>query len=260
MIPKIIHYFWIGNNPLGVKELKCIESWKKFCPDYELKLWNESNYDFSKYNYSKNAFKEKKYSFATDVARLDVLYEYGGIYLDTDVEIIKPLDYLLDCEGFCGFETKSKVNTGQIIASEKGNSIIKYLLDDYLNINFYNDNGTINTTACPVIQTKALQQKGLKLNGKKQIIENFIIYPVDYFGPYNFETEKIEITDNTFSIHHYAASWYSEKDKSRHSRIVYLNTHFWLFGKIIANLYRLSYNLKDNGLKATIKKILKKVV
>lgn len=259
MIPKVIHYFWIGTKPLGEKEISCIESWKKYCPDYEIKLWNETNYDFSINNYMKEALEAKKYGFVPDYARLDVIYKYGGIYLDTDVELLRPLDDLLHLKGFCGFENAQKVNLGQIFAAEAGHEIIKVMRDEYEKMSFLNDNGTLNTTASPVIQTTSLRRAGLKLNGKKQVLANgFTVFPEDYFSPYDFETETIKRTSNTYSIHHYAATWYSEIDKIRHKRIVYLNTHFGVIGKLSAVVYRTSYNIKSNGIKKTLDKILKK--
>lgn len=260
MIPKIIHYFWIGEKPLGEKEIKCMESWKRFCPDYEIKLWNEKNYDFSKNEYMREALKAKKYGFVPDYARLDIIYNYGGIYLDTDVELIKPLDDLLGLKGFCGFENKQKVNLGQIFAAEAGHEIVKLMRDEYNEINFLNENGTINTTASPVIQTTSLRRAGLKLNGEKQVLANgFTVFPPDFFSPYDFETETIKKTANTYSIHHYAATWYSKIDKIRHKRIVFLNTHLGVVGKAGATIYRTAYNIKSNGIKNTVSKILDKL-
>lgn len=259
MIPKVIHYFWIGEKPLGEKEVKCIESWKKFCPDYEFKLWNERNYDFSVNKYMSEALEAKKYGFVPDYARLDVIYNYGGIYLDTDVELVKPLDNLLKLKGFCGFENNQKVNLGQIFAAEAGHEIIKLMRDEYEGLSFLNENGSLNTTASPVIQTNSLRRVGLKLDGKKQLLTNgFIVFPQEFFSPYDFETETVNCTNNTYSIHHYAATWYSEIDKIRHKRIVYLNTHLGMVGKICATIYRTGYNIKSNGVKKTFDKILKK--
>lgn len=259
MIPKVIHYFWIGTKPLGEKEIHCIASWKKFCPDYEIRLWNEENYDFSINRYMREALKTKKYGFVPDYARLDVIYRYGGIYLDTDVELVKPLDDLLELKGFCGFENKYKVNLGQIFAAEAGHNIIKVMRDEYEGMSFFNENGSLNTTASPVIQTKSLRSVGLKTDGKKQILENgFTVFPADYFSPYDFETETVKQTSNTYSIHHYAATWYSDIDRVRHKRIVYLNTHFGSLGRVCATIYRTCYNIKSNGIKNTVAKIVKR--
>lgn len=259
MIPKVIHYFWLGTKSLGEKETRCIESWKKFCPDYEIKLWNETNYDFSINKYMKQALEAKKYGFVPDYARLDVIYKYGGIYLDTDVELIRPLDDLLELKGFCGFENEQKVNLGQIFAAEAGHEIIKIMRDEYEKMSFLNDNGSLNITASPVIQTMSLRRVGLKLNGKKQVLEKgFTVFPAEYFSPYDFETEKIKLTSNTYSIHHYAATWYSEIDNIRHKRIVYMNTHLGIIGKLSAMVYRTGYNIKSNGMRKTFDKILKK--
>lgn len=259
MIPKVIHYFWIGTKPLGEKETRCIASWKKYCHDYEIKLWNEENYDFSTNQYMKEALEAKKYGFVPDYARLDVIYRYGGIYLDTDVELVKPLDDLLELKGFCGFENKHKVNLGQIFAAEAGHPIIKVMRDEYEGMSFFNENGSLNITTSPVIQTNSLHNVGLKLNGKKQILENgFTVFPADYFSPYDFETETVHKTENTYSIHHYAATWYSDIERIRHKRIVYLNTHFGVAGRLCAAIYRTFYNIKSNGIKKTVAKVVKR--
>ncbi len=218
-IPKIIHCCWFGGGPLPGYALRCMESWKRFCPDYEIKLWNEDSFDFSSCQYAAEAYENKKYAFVTDYVRLVVLYEHGGIYLDTDVELLKPLDPLLSKAGFAGFEKGSPgpygrkylIASGLGIGSEAKNELIGSMLDDYDGIPFVDESGQIDTTPCSERNTKSLMKHGLVPNGDYQEIEGFCFYPASYFAPYDYVTQKIRITDHTYSIHHYAASWQSEK-------------------------------------------------
>ena len=144
MIPKKIHYIWLGGNPLPEEYKKYIEGWQKYCPDYEIKRWDETNLDIDLFNYCRQAYDNKKWAFASDVFRYYVLYKEGGIYLDTDVELLKPLDSFLKEKLFLGFEKKEFVAPGLILGAEKGNEIIKELLDDYENRSFLNEDGTLN--------------------------------------------------------------------------------------------------------------------
>ena len=152
MIPKIIHYFWIGGNPKPKSVLRCIKSWKKYCPDYKIMEWNESNYDFNKNAYMKQAFENKRWGFVTDCARFDVIYEYGGIYLDTDVELIKNLDSLLTHNSFFGYEEAYDyyIACGLGFGSCARNPIIKDLRDYYDNVYFVNDDATLNLIPSPI--------------------------------------------------------------------------------------------------------------
>lgn len=211
MIPKKIHYCWIGGNPLPKSAQKCIASWKKFCPDYEIIEWNESSYDFTKNQYMKEALEAKKWGFVPDYARLDIIYQHGGIYLDTDVEMIKSFDELLKTKGFAGFESDQYVNLGQGFGAEAGNQIIKKLMDSYDKLRFRNNDGSLNMIASPKLNTDELVKLGLKQNNSKQeLIKCFTIYPIDYFCPKSFNDGIIRKTKNTYSIHHFDASWFPE--------------------------------------------------
>lgn len=217
MIPKIIHYCWVGNAPKPKSVLYCIESWKKFCPDYEIREWNESNYDFTKNKYMKQAYEAKKWGFVPDYARLDIIYEYGGIYLDTDVEIIRSFDELLDQEAFMGFEETGEktyyVNCGQGFGAVPHHEIIKKARDLYEHVSFYKEDGTLNMLASPHYTTQTLRQFGLVQKNYQQDLKKIKIYPTDFFCPKNFRTGKLIITQNTFSIHHFTASWLEDKIK-----------------------------------------------
>lgn len=213
MIPKKIHYCWFGGNPLGEKEKKCIESWKKFCPDYEIKEWNESNFDIDLYPYLRQAYDNKKYAFLTDVVRLDIIYREGGIYFDTDVEIIKNIDSLLDNEAFFAFEDGRYVATGLGFGAVAGNKIVKANRDLYENVNFVNEDGTFNLKACPKYTTELMLEYGLKQDNTEQVIANGVkIYPSECFNPYDYLTDKLNKTPNTYTIHWFANSWSKQRN------------------------------------------------
>ena len=214
-IPKIIHYCWFGGKPLPEKDKKCIESWKAKCPGYKIIEWNERNYNVNKNSYMLEAYNEKKWGFVPDFARLDIIYTYGGIYLDTDVELLRSLDTLLDQHGFMGFESKNAVAPGLIIASEPNNKLIKNIIDNvYKGRHFLRTDGTIDITASPKLVTDYLISVGLECNNKIQMIDEFIIYPSEYFCPKDYITGEICITSNTYSIHHYNASWKNNREKN----------------------------------------------
>lgn len=219
-IPKVIHYCWFGGNPLPDRYKKWMSSWRKYCPDYEIIEWNESNYDISKNKYMKQAYDAKKWSFVSDYARLDIVYEYGGIYLDTDVELIRNIDELLYQSGFAGFQDDLRVATGLGFGAVPRLSIIKELRDQYENVNFVKANGDLNLIACPTYQTYFLESRGLKLNGEFQTIDELNIYPVTCFcGIMGLSGKKI-ITSNTFAVHHFDASWvdWEQNDKLKKLR------------------------------------------
>ena len=214
MIPKKIHYCWFGGNPLPEWATQYINSWTKFCPDYDIIQWDETNYDVNKIDYMKQAYQLKKWGFVPDYARLDIIYNHGGVYLDVDVEIIKPFDDLLKENGFAGFESVKFVALGLGFGAEKGNPVIKEMMEQYERMSFINDDGTLNLLASPSYSSDILKKMGYELNGKYQKGENFTIYPTDFFCPQDYETGVMRITDNTYSIHHYAATWHTFWDKA----------------------------------------------
>lgn len=213
MIPKVIHYCWFGGNPLPEKDKKCIESWKKYCPDYEIKEWNESNYDINKNKYMSDAYKEKKWGFVPDYARFDIIYNEGGFYLDTDVELVKSLDELRENKAYMGFECGMWINGGIGFGAEAKNPTLRDLRDMYEKISFYKEDGTINLKPSPYYITEHLEEKGLKRKNEIQMIEQMKIYPIEYFAPKDYITGKLTKTKNTISIHQYNASWFSPKKK-----------------------------------------------
>lgn len=211
-IPKKIHYCWFGGNPLPDIAKKCIESWKLYCPNYEIICWNESNCDFSINLFVKQAAEHKKWAFVSDYFRLKVIEEHGGIYLDIDVELLKPLDNLLACEGFMGFELSDSncINTGLGFGAVSGNEIIKKLMSNYENICFVKNDGSFDMTPCPKRDTQILVGLGLKQNNKTQMIGLFKFFSADYFSPVGFTGEQ-NFSENTYSIHHFNGSWLNDK-------------------------------------------------
>lgn len=220
MIPKIIHYCWFGRNPLPPLATKCISSWKKYLPDYEIKEWNEDNFDVNSIAYIKEAYAAKKYAFVSDYARFWILYQYGGLYFDTDVEIIRPIDDIVKRGAFMGCETNGgkdsqiSVAPGLGLGFEKGNSLLKELIDLYSNMHFLKEDGTPNLSTTIVGHTtEYLKTKGLKNTSGVQEVEGIFIYPSEFFCPINVVTDKLHVTENTRSIHHYAATWQTKKFK-----------------------------------------------
>ena len=213
MISKTIHYCWFGRGELSAKAQKCIKSWKKYCPDYEIIEWNETNFDIHCMPFVEQAYEAKKYAFVSDVARLMVVYEYGGIYMDTDVEVIKPLDDLLENRAYMSFENNENINTGQGFGAEAGMPFLKEHIDVYRNWNFINDDGTYNQIGCPKVATDLFKTKGIFLDGSEQTVCDIHIYPAEYFNPYDSLTGKLTKTPNTYSIHWYDASWSDKSSK-----------------------------------------------
>lgn len=213
-IPKVIHYCWFGNNELPEKDRKCIESWKEKCPDYQIIEWNETNYDISKNDYMKEAYEAKRWGFVPDFARLDIIYQNGGIYLDTDVELIRSLDSLLEQEGFMAFEEGDAVNPGLIFGAVPKHSTIKDMMEKvYGDRHFLRKDGTYDTVASPKMATEYLLEFGLICNNEIQTVSGLRIYPKEYFCPKDYMTGITHITSNTYSIHHYNASWKTVKQK-----------------------------------------------
>lgn len=210
MIPKIIHYCWFGGSPLPESALKCIASWRKFLPNYEIKEWNEKNFPIEECPlYAKQAYTEKKWAFVSDYARFKILYDYGGLYFDTDVEVIKSLDDIIECGSFMGCGSENETNPGLGLAAAPGLGLYREILD-YYNTNEFDASGNITVVQ---IVTEILKKKGFKATSEIQYIEGVRFYPPEYFSPIDYSTGRLTVTKNTRSIHHYDASWMEPKDK-----------------------------------------------
>ena len=260
MIPKIIHYCWLGGKPLPEMAKKCIETWKKCCPDYEIKEWNETNYDFTKHPYMKAALEAKKWGFVPDVARLDIIYNYGGIYLDTDVEMIRSFDELLSLHGFAGMEIKGRVNLGQGFGAEQHNKAILKMLREYDNIEFVNDNDYLSKHASPVYQTKTLISIGMKEINQVQELEDITIFPTDYFCPKSIDTGELTITSNTYSIHHFDGSWADPITRyGYHLKWECIEKYGCNRGKVVYYFKYMNYIIHHQGVKGLFDKIKSKI-
>jgi len=216
-IPKVIHYCWFGGNPLPPLAQKCIASWKKYCPDYTIIEWNEKNFDFKCNQYVYEAYHAKKWAFVSDYTRLYVLNEYGGVYMDTDVELLKNIDPFLKHIAFSGFESSNCIAAG-IIGSVKDNSWLKMLLSYYNDRHFIMEDSSYDlTTIVITISQLTKAAYNIDFNNSLQVTsDGLALYPKDYFYPKEFETGKTMITQNTYAIHYYDASWVSKKRKIRH--------------------------------------------
>lgn len=212
-IPKVIHYMWLGKQKIPLALRKCMETWTQYCPDYEIVQWNESNYDVNKHIYMKEAYEQGAYGFIPDYARLDILHQYGGIYLDTDVELIKSLDGLLYEEAFCGVEKWQVLNFGGCSGAVKGNEMIYHFMQSRKNIHFNNKDGSQNRRTCGYYDTRTAMKYGYQLTGKVQKIHDMNIYTSDYFHPYDYMSGRTQITRNTYSIHRFNGGWLSQKMK-----------------------------------------------
>ena len=213
LIPKKIHYMWLGGKEIPANLKKCIESWRRFCSDYEIIEWNENNYDIDKHPYMRQAYDTGFYGFVPDYARLDILYEHGGIYLDTDVEIRKTLDHMLCQEAFCGVEKWQVLNFGGCSGSVKGNPAIKKFIDRRKDTLFIDKSGDYNKKTCGFYDTLTAIDMGYQINGGTQALDNINIYAYDYFHPYDYMSGEVNITSNTYSIHWFNGGWLSDIEK-----------------------------------------------
>lgn len=214
-IPKVIHYCWFGGKPMSALQKKCLKSWQKYAPEYELKLWNEENTDLQNCDYVREAYEAGKYAFVSDYARFKILYEQGGIYLDTDVELVRPLRELQQGGCFMACEEPGIVAPGLIIGAPAGDPLMKELLDGYMDKHFLLEDGMTDLTTVVDYATGILQKHGLQEQDEAQVLDGVTIYPPRYFCPRSMTTGKVEITKDTFSVHHYAASWETPANRFR---------------------------------------------
>ena len=207
LIPKKIHDCWFGSEKIPDKLKRYMESWEKFCPDYEIIRWSEDNVDLDKYLYTAQAYRHGKWGYIPDIVRLDVLYKYGGVYLDTDVELLKPIDALLGLEGFCATEKWGIANIGGGCGVIPHHPMIKEILDYRKNVVFERGDGTLNLSSSGSYETKPLIDFGFIPNNTLQNINNLTVLTSDFFHPFDYMTKELNITENTYAIHHFYGSW-----------------------------------------------------
>lgn len=246
-IPKVIHFCWFGKNEKSELINKCINSWKVHLPEYKIVEWNEENFDLNSNLFVKEAYKEKKWAFVSDYVRLYALYHHGGIYLDTDVELIRDIAVFLNKGCFSGFEDVGSIPTG-IMGAVSHHPVIESFLNYYSNRSFYLQNGEIDVTTNVEIITKMSFDEGFVPNGEYQMLNNgFHIYPKEYFCPKDYVSGKITITENTYCIHHFNGSWTSNKHKKKRALRQYF---FSVFGekfmwKILSLKKKLTFKTKS---------------
>ena len=245
MIPKIIHYCWFGGKPLPKSAEKCIASWKKYLPDYEIKRWDESNFDVNAIPYTREAYAACKFAFVSDYARFWILYHYGGVYFDTDVEVIRPIDDIINRGCFLGVESIRNgiytVNPGLGFAATQGTAVIGEMVNLYSTFHFTNTDGASDLKNIVEITTEYLSARGLRNTDEIQQCCGFTIYPKDYFCPIDYDTRELKITENTRTIHHYAESWVPRSTRFK-------NALSRLFGKrFMSCLVRIKRTVSGNA-------------
>lgn len=267
MIPKIIHYCWFGGNEIPEHDKKCIESWKKYCPDYKIIRWDESNYDYKKNSYMREAYEAKKWGFVPDYARLDIVYEHGGIYLDTDVELVKNIDELLEHKAYMGFEVGGEfVSPGLGFGAEKNFPLFKKMMEEiYGDRKFKLGEGNYDTTPSPTLNVEFLLKYGLKLNNQFQVIEDMAIYPSDWFCPIDTNSAVFNPTENTHSIHHFHASWLTPEEKKARLITQNLVRKFGRekgerIGGVVCKPYRIKMHLRTKGIRGTFAFAMHKIM
>ena len=254
MIPKTIHYCWFGGNPLDERALRCIKSWKKFFPDYKIIQWNEDNFDLQEFDFAAKAYADKKWAFVSDVARLKILYDHGGLYFDTDVEVISSYDDILSTssDGFMGFETTLQVASGLGFGAVKGSLLLRDLLELYKDLSYEEYKDNLSDVACTVLTTTFLSKCGLIHADRMQFVCNFDIYPSEYFSPIDYFTGVLHKTKQTHSIHWYNASW---KSKSSHRKFLRKQRLNRLLGRQLAdNLHGIFSCIRQEGFIPYVKK------
>lgn len=214
MIPKKIHYCWFGGKKLPKPAQKCIDSWRKYCPEYEIIQWNETNFDLTRNPYLNYCYTNKKWAYLSDLVRLLVVYEQGGLYFDTDVEVLRSFDPLLEYEAFFGWESKDRVATGLGFGAIAGHPILEAMIREYHGME-PDEEGNLTVTVCPILNTRALASFGLKVDGTGQMLNGIRVLPIEYLCPYEYNTGRMRITENTYSIHWYNQSWVGPLQKVR---------------------------------------------
>ncbi len=254
-IPRQIHYFWFGKKPLTKQAEKCIASWKKYCPDYEIIRWDEENFPVDANDYVREAYESEKWAFVTDYGRLRVLYDYGGIYMDTDVELLKPLDMFLSHRAFTGFEDESHILTA-VMGAEAGSSWIGYLMEYYRDIHFREKDGSFcYKTNVEIITEMTADRYPVVLNNQKQMFgDGIVLYPKEVFCPKDYATGRIRLTKQTVCIHHFSGSWHTTAEQI----LMRYRGNWRVFGYIHMYAYLAADAVRTGGMKKLAAKIIDK--
>lgn len=264
-VPKIIHYCWFGGAPLPDSAIRCIASWNEYCPGYEIKEWNESNFDIKVCPYVKQAYEAKKWAFVSDYARFWILYHYGGIYFDTDVEMVQKIDDRIMDSCFMGKEAASRkyhnmsidllVNTGLGLSANPHMDILKEIMEHYERTNFISEDGALNLTTVVERVSMVLMRYGYKGNHEIERIKGMTIYPPEYFCPLNPDTGKLKVTANTISVHHYSDSWHSNMER----KAILLSRKFedkgmymYRIGRLVTLPIRIMAKIERLGIRGTL--------
>ena len=217
-IPKIIHYCWFGRKEKPKKVLERIASWRKYCPDYKIVEWNEDNFDVSACRYAKEAHDAKRWAFVADYVRCVVVNRYGGVYFDTDVELIKPINNLLEYDAFFASEDGKYINTGIGFGSKAGNPLLSKIIAEYEGVDFYDADGRPDILPCPIRNTRTIRSVYPDVDFSKATeIDNMIFLSKEYFCPLDYETKKMNITSNTYGIHWFSESWKKPSEKIKYN-------------------------------------------
>lgn len=260
MIPRIIHFCWFGGNEKPKDVISYIETWKNNCKNFEFIEWNENNFDINSNTYVKEAYSAKKWAFITDYVRLWAIYNFGGVYMDTDVEVLKPLDDFLLNPAFSGFESNNTIPTG-IMAGEKGNKWFQLQLSYYYDKHFIMEDGTYDlTTNVATITSITKKNYDIYLNNSYQDIGDIVFYPSEYFCPKNNTNGVLRITDNSYTIHHFNGSWATKNHKKFANTRRFLCRVFGIkLGKVLLIIPFIVWQIKDNGLKGFLNKIKNRI-
>lgn len=214
MIPQVIHYCWFGGGQLPDLAKECIESWHRICPSYEIRRWDESTFDVHRCPFARDAHAARRWAFVSDYARLRIVCEQGGVYLDTDVELVQPLDSLLTYDAFFGFQQDRTIATGLGFGALKGHPYVAEMAKAYEAVGFLTDDGRENLVPCPVRDSAILQRLGVRMDGTFQERDGVAILPADYLCPKSYESGRVRCTGRTLAIHHYDASWHGEYERA----------------------------------------------
>lgn len=255
-IPKIIHYCWFGDKEIPEMERTCIESWSKLLPEYQIMFWNESAFDVNSIDYVKQAYEQKKYAFVSDYVRMYALYTYGGVYFDTDVEVISDITKYLENDVFIGFENKTMIGTG-IIGAKKGSKILEQMLDYYKNRSFIDKNGNIDTTTNVQILTDMLLKIGFEKQNREQELSGIHVYERDIFCPKKMDDGTFRTTERTVTIHHFSGSWLTDKEKKRGTNVIWRNLCRPILKKIREMLERILGRNRTKKIEAKFRNILR---